>query len=278
MMPDSFDIQGHRGARGLLPENTIPGFLAALDLGATTLEMDVVVSKDHRVVVSHDPWCARAICLQPDGSRIPLLRERTHRIYEMTYRQVAAYDCGSLQAPGFRRQRNRPAVKPLLEDVIDEAERHAAKIGRTVCCYSIETKSRPEWDGIYHPDPPTFARLLLDAVEKMKVTDRTIVQSFDVRTLQEVKRMNRSVRLSLLVGKRKAADLDVNVRRLGFDPSIYSPHEASVDEALIARAHERGLRIIPWTVNQAARMVRLRDLGADGLITDYPDVAVRELS
>ncbi|MEX2399378.1 MAG: glycerophosphodiester phosphodiesterase family protein, partial [Rhodothermales bacterium] len=196
MTPASFDIQGHRGARGLYPENTIPGFLAALDLGIPTLEMDVVISRDERVVVSHDPWMARSICKKPDGSRIPILRERSLRIYEMPYREIAEYDCGTLPSKEFKEQAKIPAAKPLLLDVLESSERHIAETGRAAAFYSIETKSRPEWDGIYHPDPETFTRLLIAVLEDAGVTDRAIVQSFDVRTLRHVKRMNPSMRLS----------------------------------------------------------------------------------
>lgn len=277
MLPDSFDIQGHRGARGLYPENTIPGFRAALDFGVTTLEMDVVISKDRRVVVSHDPWIAAAICLQPDGRRIPYLRERRLRIYEMTYREIAAYDCGSLRHPRFRKQRNIRAAKPLLADVVNAAERHVHDTSREPVFYSIETKTRPDWDGIYHPDPDTFARLLLDVLEAGGIVERAIVQSFDVRTLQSVKRIDPSVRLSLLVDRKKVQGLEGNLDALGFVPAIYSPHHARVDRALVERARGRGLDVIPWTVNDVERMLYLRDLGVGGLITDYPDVAVREL-
>lgn len=273
----SFDIQGHRGARGLFPENTIPAFVAALDLGVPTLEMDVLVSKDHRVVVSHDPWMARAICLRPDGRRIPFVRERRFRLYEMTYDEIAAFDCGSLRHPRFRLQQNMPAAKPLLADVIDEAEAHARASGRALPFYSIETKSRVEWEGIYHPDPDTFARLLLDVLEERSVTKRSIVQSFDVRTLRAARRMNEDVRLALLADRQTSPHVDANVDALGFDPDIYSPHHESVDERMVDAVHRRGLAVIPWTVNDKDWMLELAELDVDGLITDYPDVAMREL-
>lgn len=277
MTPNAFDIQGHRGARGLFPENTIPGFIAALDIGVRTLEMDVVISKDRQVVVSHDPWFARAICLRPDGRRIPRFARRRHRLYDMTYDEIGAYDAGTLLHPEFPRQQCLSSAKPLLSDVIDVSERHVEATGRAPVFYSIETKSRRKWENIYHPDPSTFTRLLFEVLRAGGVLERSVIQSFDVRTLQCVKRMMPPLRLSLLVRRERARRLDRNLSALGFVPSIYSPDYRAVDAALIEQAHGRGLSIVPWTVNDPEHMVRLRDMGVDGLITDYPDVAVREL-
>lgn len=277
MTPDAFDIQGHRGARGLFPENTIPGFIAALDIGVTTLEMDVVISKDRQVVVSHDPWFARAICLRPDGRRIPRFARRRHRLYHMTYEEIAAFDAGTLRHPDFPRQQCVSAAKPLLSQVIDASERHVEATGRDPVYYSIETKSRRKWEDIYHPDPTTFTSLLIDVLRTAGVLERSIVQSFDVRTLHCVKRMTPPLRLSLLVRRKRARRVDRRLSALGFVPSIYSPDHHAVDASLIEHVHGRGMSVIPWTVNDPERMVRLRDMGVDGLITDYPDAAVREL-
>ena len=277
MHPSTFDIQGHRGARGLHPENTIPGFMAALELGVTTLEMDAVISRDRRVVISHEPWFSRAICRQPDGRRIPILRQRRFRLFEMSYAEISRFDCGSLRHPHFPQQQPRPAPKPLLADVFARSEARAAELGRAPVFYSIETKAKPEWDGIYHPDPETFARLLLEEIEAAGVGERTIVQSFDVRTLRSMKRLAPSLRLSLLAERKQVRDIDGNVTLLGFEPDIYSPHHAPVDAVLVERAHEKGMDVIPWTVNDALRMKELVEMGADGVITDYPDVALRAL-
>jgi glycerophosphoryl diester phosphodiesterase len=274
--PDGFDLQGHRGARGLAPENTIPAFRRALALGVTTLEMDVVVSADGVVVVSHEPWMARAKCLAPDGRPIPEDEARAHKIYEMSYEQVAAYDCGrALEA--FPEQASVSAPKPRLRDVLAMAEEYADTHDRGPVFYNIETKSRPEWDGTLHPEPETFARRVLAVVTAAGVAPRTTIQSFDPRTLEATHRQNATVRTALLIGRAGDQGLADNLATLSFVPDIYSPNAQLVDDALVAAVHDRGLALIPWTVNDPDAMARLVRLGVDGLITDYPNRARRVL-
>ena len=270
--PDGFDLQGHRGARGLVPENTIPAFRRALELGVTTLEMDVVVSADGVVVVSHEPWMASNKCLGPDGAPLPEGEGRGHRIYEMSYEQIADYDCGRT-LEDFPEQASVSAPKPRLRDVLDRAETYVDTHDRGPVFYNIETKSRPEWDGTLHPEPETLVRRVLAVVTAADVAPRTTIQSFDPRTLEATHRQNATVRTALLIGRAGDRGLDDNLATLSFVPDIYSPNAELVDEALVAAVHERGLALIPWTVNDPDAMSRLVRLGVDGLITDYPDRA-----
>jgi len=274
MRPGGFDLQGHRGARGLRPENTIPAFRHALDLGVTTLEMDAVISADSQVVVSHEPWMSPVICTQPDGTPVPPDSRSEFNLFAMPYEAIAQFDCGRRGHPDFPEQQAMPAVKPLLRDVLQMAEAHADSTGRAPVFYNIETKSQPEGDGTFHPDPETFTRLLVEAVEEAGVTARTTIQSFDPRTLRVARDLEVSALLSLalLVG-RGGGGLASNVDALGFTPTIYSPNYQLVDADMMEEAHAREMEIIPWTVNERADMERLRDLGVDGLITDYPDRA-----
>ncbi len=272
-----FDIQGHRGARGLMPENTIPAFMRALDIGVPTLEMDVVVSSDEQVVLSHDPWFSRTLCRLPGGRSIPFYEARRHRLYELTYEEIAKFEVGSLRHPRFPTQELESCSKPLLKDVIRRSEERAGALGRAKPHYSIETKSRPRWEGIYHPDPESFTRLVMNVVQDEAVAGRTIIQSFDDRILRAARRIDESVRLSLLKRRRAARRVGANVRRLGFVPAIYSPDHRSVTPRLVATAHGFGMRVIPWTVNDVPRMRELKAMGCDGLITDYPDRAMATL-
>lgn len=262
---DTWDLQGHRGARGLAPENTLPSFLAALDHGVDTIELDLVVSQDGRLVVSHEPWFNRVICDIPEGLDTNL--------YRLPYADIAKVDCGSLGHPRFPNQIAQPAFKPLFEDVIRRLESETSDSTRIPLWYNIETKIQPGWDGVFTPAADTFAVLLIEAIERLGIADRSIVQSFDVRTLQAVRQRAPEIQIALLVENFEG--YDANVKRLGFTPDIYSPSYMLVDEALRKQTELERVRLIPWTVNTLADMRRLLDLDVDGLITDYPDSAAR---
>jgi len=277
--PSRFDLQGHRGARGLYPENTIPAFLAAVELGVDTVELDVVVTGDGRLVASHDPWFDPVICSKSDGGAIGEDEKRRYRIYALTYDEVARFDCGRRGHPNFPRQRHIPVAKPLLRDAIEAVEARVRELGRAPVGYNIETKSWPEGDGELHPPPAEFTRLLYRELVDLGVLDRTLVQSFDVRTLHAMRDLDPGVALSLLV--ENDLGLEANLDRLGFTPEVYSPDHRLVDAGLVAAAHARGMRVIPWTVNDPTELERMIDLNVDGVITDYPDlgreVVVRRL-
>jgi glycerophosphoryl diester phosphodiesterase len=269
-----FDVQGHRGARGLLPENTIPAFLRALELGVTTLEMDTAVAGDSTVVVSHEPWMAFPICSLPSGEPVPGDEQQQHRLIDMTYAEIARYDCGRRGHPDFPEQQPMAVHKPRLRDVIAAAEGYAATHGLPPPRYNIETKSRPEWDDTFTPDPATFTRLLYDVLVETGVKDRAMLQSFDVRTLQVARDLDPDWSLVLLIARDYDQGLAANLDGLGFVPDVYSPDYRLVDAALVEAVHARGMRLIPWTVNALEEMQRLKALGVDGIITDYPDRGV----
>jgi glycerophosphoryl diester phosphodiesterase len=268
--PPVFDLQGHRGARGARPENTWPAFRYALRAGAVTLELDVAITADAQLVVSHEPWMNPALCRTPSGEAIPEGEGRAHNLFAMDYAEVARYNCGSRQAPGFSEQQPVAAPKPLLSDVLAEAEALAAATGRPPLFYNVEIKTRPAWDGRFHPAPERFARLLIDALAEAGVTRRAIIQSFDARSLRAARAENFGGRLALLVGRRRDGTLRDHVEALGFAPDVYSPNHRRVDGTLIAEAEERDISVVPWTVNDPERMRELKALGVDGLITDYP--------
>lgn len=270
---DTIDIQGHRGARGLLPENTIPSFLRALELGVTTLEMDVVISADGEVVVSHEPWFSSEICTSPDGQPIRPEAEKEHNIFRLTMEEIAEYDCGSRGNPRFPRQLQLAVSKPSLREVIRAAESFRLENGLSEFDYNIETKSRPEWDGMFHPDPAVFTEIVHSVVTEEGVLARTTLQSFDVRTLQHA-RSDPDWRLILLIARSGDAGVDSNIEGLGFTPYAYSPDYRLVDAAMVERVRELGMKLIPWTVNTVEEMQHLISLNVDGIITDYPDIAI----
>lgn len=271
-----FDLQGHRGARGLIPENTIPAFIKALEIGVTTLEMDAVVSGDEIVVVSHEPWMSASICSHPDGTPVTKDEEKQVRLFEMTYAQIGAYDCGLRGNPLFPEQTPLKVSKPSLQSVFEAVYAYTAAHQTSMPLFNIEIKSTPDGDGVFHPDVTRYATLLYQVLVENNVLDRTYVQSFDERALVAMHTIDPSVPLVWLVSNNDG--LEANLAKLPFVPSVYSPNHQLVDPELVREAHKKGMFVIPWTVNDRDRMEELIDLGVDGLITDYPDRAKQLLS
>jgi glycerophosphoryl diester phosphodiesterase len=265
-----FDLQGHRGGRGLMPENTIPAMRRALALGVTTLEMDAAISQDKQVLLSHDPYMNAEFVYRPDGQPLTKEEGKALRLYSLPYAEIRRYDVGSHGNPKFPQQQKLHTYKPLLAEVIDSAEAYAQRTHRPAPYYNIETKTTPSGDGVNHPAPDEFVRLLLAVITRKGVQTRVIVQSFDPRTLEVVHRTQPQLRTALLVDNPDG--LNKNLARLSFVPSIYSPQYKLVTKDLTQACHQRQMQVIPWTVNTAAEISQLLTLGVDGLITDYPDL------
>ncbi len=276
MPPTTFDLQGHRGARGLLPENTIPAFLYALDLGVTTLEMDVVINAQGSVILSHEPWMSARICSHPDGRKVKKNEAQSLKIYTMNDEDVAGYDCGSRGHSGFPRQQAMQVSKPLLNDVFKAVSLRSAETGREPVLFNIEIKSAPEGDGVFHPEVRQYAQALYDVLKQNDVLDRTSIQSFDPRALEAAHKIDPDISLVLLVENRNS--IQENLDLLTFTPDIYSPDYERVNKDMIETAHAQNIQVIPWTVNKEKTMRKMVTLGVDGLITDYPDLGVRVLA
>jgi glycerophosphoryl diester phosphodiesterase len=272
----AIDLQGHRGARGLLPENTIPAFQLALDLGVTTLEMDVAINAEGHVVLSHEPWMSAKICSHPDGRNVTEDEERRLRIYAMSDEEVAGFDCGSRGHPDFPRQQAMPVSKPLLGDVLQAVATHSPASARAPVRFNIEIKSRPEGDRVFHPEVREYANILYKVLQEYNIIERTTVQSFDPRALEAMHRIDPQVSTSLIISNSHG--IRENLAQLSFVPDIYSPDYKLVDQELIRAAHARSIQVVPWTVNDADTMRKMLAWGVDGLITDYPDLAVEVLS
>ena len=269
---DDFDIQGHRGCRGLMPENTIPAMLKALDLGVTTLEMDVVVSKDNKIVVSHEPWFETEITTKPDGSFIKPGQAMQYNIFQMNYDEIAKYDVGMKPHPRFPKQQKVKTIKPLLADLFDSITENMKTRRRPFPYYSIETKCLPAGDGRFHPKPAEFVELLMQVIREKQVEERVIIQSFDFRTLQYLHEKYPTIKTAMLIEDSDVNDFEGQLKRLGYTPQIYSPNHTLVDEEMVKQCHDKGMKIIPWTVNDAKQFKKLKNLGIDGVITDYPDM------
>ncbi|MEM6377030.1 MAG: glycerophosphodiester phosphodiesterase family protein [Bacteroidota bacterium] len=264
----NFDWQGHRGARGLVAENTIPAFLKALSYPIQTLELDVVVTKDSLVLVSHEPWMSAEICNQPNGYAIYPAEQEGFKILEMDYETVKTYNCG-LKHSRFTEQDPIEVYKPLLSEMIDAVEAYCQENDRDLPNYNIEIKSRPAWDNVFTPEPKVFAALVLDVVKEKGIFDRTCIQSFDVRSVEAVHELDPNITQAYLV--ETPGNVEQKLSLLSFQPEIYSPYYPLLNKSILDTLHQKGMKVIPWTVNETAEMKKLVDMGVDGIITDYPD-------
>ncbi|KEQ28911.1 glycerophosphodiester phosphodiesterase family protein [Pedobacter antarcticus] len=270
LQAQQFEKQGHRGARGLMPENTIGAMLRALDLGANTLGMNVVISKDKQVLLSHEPYFNFEISLTPAGKDITLKDQQKFNIYKMDYEEVRKFDVGSKVHKRFPGQQKYHAYKPLLEEVIDSVEAYVKKNRLPKPDYAIEIKTIRNGDLVFHPEPAEFAALVMDVVESRKMAKRVIIQAFDVRSLQYVHEHYPKQRTALMIDEK--VDFEKNISDLGFNPDYYSPYAVLVGKGLVDRCHEKGIKIVPWTVNSPKDMNYMIGLGVDGIITDFPNI------
>lgn len=267
-MTYNFDLQGHRGARGLLPENTLAAFQKAIDIGVNTLELDVVISKDSQVVVSHEAYMNPKICLDPKGGSIA--DKSAYNLYEMNYKAIKAFDCGSLPHPEFPKQHQKESYKPLLKEVLHLVTVNSKEHGRTVNM-NIELKSSKQTDNIYHPQPNIFVNLVVKSIQQESIPfGKITLQSFDKRIVKQVAEDYPEISVAYLVAQGNLHD---NLKELGLKPQIYSPYYKILDSLQIQQAHHKGIKVIPWTVNGIEAMQELLDMGVDGIITDYPNLA-----
>lgn len=268
----AFDTEAHRGGRGLQPENTIPAMLNALKLGVTTLEMDTHITADGKVVLSHDDALNPLFALTPEGKEIPKEDAHRHVIYKMPYAEISRFDVGTKPYEKFPQQQKIKAHIPLLADVIDDVQRYLKVNKKPQVFYNIETKSNPKNDNVYNPEPEKFVNLLMAVIQSKNIMPYVIIQSFDKRTLQVLHRKYPQVRTSYLVDK---GTLTENIKELGFTPDIYSPAYKLVNAGLVYECHEQSIKIVPWTVNTPEEIGALKQLGVDGIISDYPNLLVK---
>lgn len=266
-----FDKEGHRGCRGLMPENTIPAMIKATDFGVNTLEMDIVFTSDNVAILSHEPFFNHEITTKPDGKFIDEKDEKNYNIYKMTFAETQRYDVGLKPHPRFPEQQKLKVSKPSLAAVIDSVEAYTASKNLPKVYYNIETKTDPATDKTYHPAPAAFVEMLMKVINEKGIADRAIIQSFDMRTLKYLHKKYPAVKTALLIEVTNKNSFRKQMKDLSFTPSIYSPEETLVTTNLINECHERNIRIIPWTVDDKKRIKELRSLGVDGIISDYPN-------
>ncbi|PIB37606.1 hypothetical protein BFP72_17065 [Reichenbachiella sp. 5M10] len=270
MQHANIDIQGHRGARGLMPENTIPAFLKALELGVTTLELDLAVTKDHQLVISHEPYMNHAIALDSLGQEIPKTEELQHNIYRMDYEQIKKYDVGSKFNKRFPDQEKLKVYKPLFKDMLAATQAYAHANQLPPIHYNIEIKSMTMSDDQYHPSPEVYSELVYDFITQNKMDLKHLnIQSFDFRVLKYYHEKHPEITLAVLI--ENTLPIEENLTVLGFNPEIYSCYHPMLDSQKVAYLHDNDMKVIPWTVNDQKDMKKLIHWGVDGIISDYPN-------
>ena len=265
----TLDLQGHRGARGLFPENSLLGFEKTLGFSeVSTLELDLCVTADGALVISHDPWLNEHICTITDSSK----EGSAYSLYKMTYDSILKFDCGTKGHPDFPKQQLTFTSKPLLKDLIAMIDEKGLRWPN----FNIEIKSHRKGDNIYHPGPKKYADLVMVALNELNeaypeadLLNNVSIQSFDLRILREVRKTALPVRLGLITDK--TADPAKEMDALGFPVDIYSPSYELVTQELISWCHFRQIAVIPWTINDVSEMQKLVDMGVDGIISDYPN-------
>lgn len=274
-MSDYVDVQAHRGGAGLMPENTIEAMKHALDMGVNTLELDLQISKDGQVVVSHDPYFHHRYAIRPDGSYVQK-EDAKEYIYTMPYSEVAKYDVGSRPSEVWPEKACVRTVKPLAEDLIDFVENYTKENGLSPVRYNIEIKSKDaDGEGIYWPTYDRFVTECCKFLHSKQLDDRLVVQSFDVRALNYMHEKYPEFILSYLVDA-KVPDFDTYMAKLKFTPQWLSPHHSITDEALVQKCRERGMKIVPWTVDEPEDIKRILDLKVDAIISNYPDRVLQQ--
>jgi len=268
-----FDTEAHRGGRGLRPENTIPAMLNAIDIGVTTLEMDTHITADGKVVLSHDDGFNPLFALTPEGKEIAKEEASKYALYQMPYAEIAKFDVGSKYYSKFPQQQKLKAHIPLLTDVIDSVQGYLKTKGKPQVFYNIETKSSAKNDNIYNPSPEKFIQLLMEVIEQKKIMPFVVIQSFDKRTIQVLHQKYPQVKTSYLIENKNS--FTDNLTDLGFTPFIYSPNSKLVTAELVKQCHDKGVKIVPWTVNSKEEIASLKALGVDGIISDYPNLLVQ---
>ncbi len=259
--PKRIAVEGHRGARWAMPENTLPAFRYAIDVGADVLEMDLGVTKDNVLVVSHDLEIKPSICKGP--------AELPRAIRQLTLAEIKQFDCGWQQNPDFPTQRAIPGTRmPTLEEVF----RELSPLG--TFRFNIEMKSHPTRRELA-PPPDEFARLLVEQIRRFKVENRVVIQSFDFRMLKALASIAPGIKRSALFVEEGEAFLAV-AKRAG-DVQVLSPHLRLVTPENVREAHAAGLTVVPWTANQPEEWQKLIDANVDAIITDNPKGLVQYL-
>lgn len=266
----AFNKEGHRGTRGLMPENTIAAMQKGIDFDVNTVEVDVVFSKDRQVVISHDIHFNPDITLTPEGKTMTKKEAEDRLLYNMNYDSIKKYDVGLKPYPAFSQQQKIAAYKPLLSELIDATNAYAKAQGKEVM-FNIEIKANPAWEPTKQPPVEELVDATMNIVKEKKLENHCYLQSFDFRCMQIINRKYPNMTTAILIGGGEKRSLTKQLEDLGYTPEMYSPSYTLVTKELVDECHAKGMKIIPWTVNTVEEMKKMKALGVDGIITDYPN-------
>ena len=267
----AFTIQGHRGARGYCPENTILSCQKAIELGADGLEIDICVSKDNQLIVSHEPWMSRHICSFPDGK--PVDTEGSLFLKNMTVSNIQTYDCGMRGNARFPTQQAIKTCKPTLYELVLNIMSFCEAHHYPPPFWNIEVKSHVNWYGRLVPFPRTYAALIRDFLAQhilLLPKNRYYLSSFDPYILRAIRRELPDISLAFLTEQRE--NFGESIKRLGFKPHFYSPFYKNITSKMVKQVHHHGVQLVTWTVNDMKSAKRLKKWGVDGIITDFPNL------
>lgn len=269
------EVQGHRGERGNLPENSIVAFLGALHKGVDVLELDVVISKDRKVVVSHEPYMSSLYMSKPSGESVSKSEEKSFNLYRMKYDNIKTFDGGSRGNANFPNQQKLKTYKPLLSDVFKVIESEITNKNLQQVKYNIEIKSKKDVYGEYQPQPDDFVDLVVKVIRDNHMEKRINIQSFDPVILNILHKKYSSIEIAYLVSKGGIQD---NLKNLDFKPNTYSPNfKLITNTKSVDSLKSLGVKLIPWTVNDSLDIKGQIDLGVDGIITDYPERVMSQI-
>ena len=267
------DVQAHRGGMGLYPEESLAAMLNAVDLGVNTLEMDLCVTADKEVILSHDKYFHHRYATRPDGTPVMAGEPKVY-LWTLPYEEILKWDVGTKSNPDWPEKVCQPAVKQRAAEVIDAVEAYCKEKGLPPVCYNIEIKSDPDYDdgveGRDWPEYHEFTDLCMQMLEARGLGDRLIIQCFDERTLNYINKKYPGHILAYLV-EGWETDYDEFMSKLEFKPEWLSPPYQLVDQAMVDRAHADGMKMVVWTVDDKDEMRRLIGLGVEGIISNYPD-------
>jgi glycerophosphoryl diester phosphodiesterase len=267
IMAQDYKIFGHRGCRGVLPENTIIGFQKALEAGADGIEWDIVVNKDNQLVISHEPYMDATYCLDSNGQEFNKSEQNNFNIFNMNQKEVESFDCGYKVNPKFPDQKLAHAVKPLLQDAFLQLD-----LSETTVLF--EVKSDEKDYGVFQPQPDAFAKLIFEEVKNFKYKDNLIYMCFDPNLLNELHKLMPDAKYVYLTYK-PFKGIENHINDIDFTPYALGMYFRTIRKKGVKKAKELGVKTFAWTVNKTNDYDRMVRYNVAGIITDFPEKYVQ---